>query len=260
MCQLHNDKEIQKIGEKHLGPRQSNKFLDPYINHYAPTLKARLHEIYEKIKTSNLQFDDNRLEVILEFQQIFLSQNYREEYTKILDEIEPNIENYVICHNDIQECNLILETSQKCLDLEAVQLHLIDYEYAGWQPRFMDLANYINETVFDNGFPSGSGVGCFPDNLMTKDEIQLFVEYYVREELAIQQRQIDDNEFQNKVHEYYNKVVKCLKLNLFQWGVLALYILTEDEYLKPGIFNFDAANIRIQTFKQLQKTGIIENF
>ena len=33
------------------------------------------------------------------------------------------------------------------------KLMIIDYEYAGWNPMAMDLANYLNETMLDNSYP-----------------------------------------------------------------------------------------------------------
>lgn len=34
-------------------------------------------------------------------------------------------------------------------------LLIIDYEYAYWNPRAWDLANYFNETMIDNAHPFG---------------------------------------------------------------------------------------------------------
>lgn len=42
-------------------------------------------------------------------------------------------------------------------------------------------------------------------------------------------------------------------LNCFQWGVLALYIMDESDYTKQDIFNYDAASIRIDTYKTIVK-------
>jgi thiamine kinase-like enzyme len=33
------------------------------------------------------------------------------------------------------------------------KLMIIDYEYSGWNPMAMDLANYFNETMLDNSYP-----------------------------------------------------------------------------------------------------------
>jgi thiamine kinase-like enzyme len=60
------------------------------------------------------------------------------------------------------------------------QAYLIDYEFTGWQPRAMDLANYINECLIDNAHPGHpSGIGFFPHNLMTQDEVRYLVKSYL---------------------------------------------------------------------------------
>ena len=56
----------------------------------------------------------------------------------------------------------------------------IDYEFAGWQPRAMDLSGYINECVIDNNCAAKkSGIGCFPLNAMERNEIQYLIERYL---------------------------------------------------------------------------------
>jgi len=35
---------------------------------------------------------------------------------------------------------------------------MIDYEYAGWNPMAMDVANYVNETMLDNSYPGLNGI------------------------------------------------------------------------------------------------------
>ena len=57
---------------------------------------------------------------------------------------------------------------------------LIDYEYAGWNPMAMDLANYINETILDNAYPLDNGITWYLDNCMAKPEIDQMVKEYMR--------------------------------------------------------------------------------
>ena len=45
-------------------------------------------------------------------------------------------------------------------------LMLIDYEYAGWNPMAMDLANYIGETILENAYPLDNGINWYLDNIM----------------------------------------------------------------------------------------------
>ena len=57
---------------------------------------------------------------------------------------------------------------------------IIDYEYAGWNPMAMDLANYINETMLDNNHPGGNGIAWYLDNCMQPKEIEAMVKEYMK--------------------------------------------------------------------------------
>ena len=58
-------------------------------------------------------------------------------------------------------------------------LMIIDYEYAGWNPMGMDLANYINETILENAFPLDNGINWYLDNCMELPEIEKMVKEYM---------------------------------------------------------------------------------
>jgi thiamine kinase-like enzyme len=49
---------------------------------------------------------------------------------------------------------------------------IIDYEYAGWNPMAMDVANYINETMVDNNFLDHNGIVWYSENCMTDIEVE----------------------------------------------------------------------------------------
>ena len=57
---------------------------------------------------------------------------------------------------------------------------IIDYEYGGWNLMAMDLANYINETMFDNAYPSKNGVAWYLDNCMSVEESENMVRTYLK--------------------------------------------------------------------------------
>jgi thiamine kinase-like enzyme len=52
------------------------------------------------------------------------------------------------------------------------ELLVIDYEYAGWNPMAMDLANYLNETMLDNSYPGKNGIAWYTENCMSMAELQ----------------------------------------------------------------------------------------
>ena len=52
------------------------------------------------------------------------------------------------------------------------RLLIIDYEYGGWNPMAMDLANYLNETMLDNSYPCENGITVYLSNSMTDPELR----------------------------------------------------------------------------------------
>lgn len=50
------------------------------------------------------------------------------------------------------------------------KLTLIDFEYGGWNPVGYDLANYLNELVYDNN-KHGQGVVLYTSNFPSNQEI-----------------------------------------------------------------------------------------
>jgi thiamine kinase-like enzyme len=58
-------------------------------------------------------------------------------------------------------------------------LMLIDYEYAGWNPMAMDLANYISETILENAYPLGNGINWYLDNVMQQPELESMIKTYM---------------------------------------------------------------------------------
>lgn len=60
-----------------------------------------------------------------------------------------------------------------------VNLLIIDYEYGGWNPMAMDLANFINETMLDNGYPEKNGIAWYLDNCMSKAEVKQMSKTYL---------------------------------------------------------------------------------
>ena len=91
----------------------------------------------------------------------------------------------MLAHNDAQENNILIHQTGKCanpLDPESLdnrKLMLIDYEYGGWNPMAMDLANYVNETMLDNAYPGKNGVAWYEENCMTIEELEKMAARYL---------------------------------------------------------------------------------
>ena len=58
---------------------------------------------------------------------------------------------------------------------------------------------------------------------------------------------------------FKRQVLDCALLNNFFWGVWALSLLSEEEYLKSGIFNYDFAHSRCDMYSTFLKVIDIEN-
>ena len=56
---------------------------------------------------------------------------------------------------------------------------IIDYEYAGWNPMAMDLANYLNETMLDNAYQEKNGITWYLENCMTRPELESMSKRYM---------------------------------------------------------------------------------
>ncbi|CDW75206.1 choline kinase [Stylonychia lemnae] len=152
LCNLHYDFSLRQIADEHLGKNQEN--IDPkkYIEQYSKQLRDQVLAIKNYLQTH--QPVDNRLEILIQFEEIFLPVDIVERYINTLNQLGESI-SYVLTHNDIQECNILAK------DENNLNFYVIDYEYATFAPRSMDLANYINETVFENTYKCGSGANSY---------------------------------------------------------------------------------------------------
>jgi thiamine kinase-like enzyme len=112
------------------------------------------------------------MEILEDVQSTFLFDGYIDHFEKLIPEIDARFP-YVLSHNDAQENNILMST------LDNKSLMLIDFEYSGWNPMAMDLANYINETMIDNTYPHDNGIKWYPDNCMTKAEVNDMAQVYL---------------------------------------------------------------------------------
>ena len=81
-------------------------------------------------------------------------------------------ENVVFCHNDTNETNILSSLE------DATKILLIDYEYGNWNPRFFDLAIYINEHICENVYSKGTGIAYYMANWPSDGEIEHLVRAY----------------------------------------------------------------------------------
>ena len=115
-------------------------------------------------------------------------------------------------------------------------LMLIDYEYTGWNPMAMDLADYFTETVLENAYPYGNGINWYLDNIMQQSELESMVKTYLAKYFENYMREGLRQKYQNSTklfieREYLNfekQVWDCSLIHSFLWGVWALALLSVD--------------------------------
>ena len=136
------------------------------------------------------------------------------------------------------------------------ELMLIDYEYSGWNPMAMDLANYLNETMLDNAHPEGDGIKPYLANCMEKHELVRMATRYLECYHKHLNSEEDLQVFVNReLPLLINDVYDCASLNNFFWGLWALALLTPEptSCAVDGLMNYAFADARLQMYQQVQK-------
>lgn len=100
----------------------------------------------------------------------FLFDGYREYFKKLV----PRDSEIVLAHNDAQENNILTSLEDN------TKITLIDYEYGGWNPMAMDIANYLNECAIDNAYPKGFGIKYYPENFPSEFERNSLIKSYLK--------------------------------------------------------------------------------
>ena len=154
----------------------------------------------------------------------------------------------VFAHNDGQELNLLIKRSDN------TQLILIDYEYCGWNPMAMDLANYMLECMFDNtAFPEDTGTRLYGSNCMTLPEIESmtttymtrYFEKYMKDDVKVRY----DMDCAKFIKEEYQNLLKdiwaCVKLLNFQGGMWSMSRLDLENCTDPDTWEFSFCECRL---------------
>lgn len=105
-------------------------------------------------------------------EETFLFEGYVQHFEKLIPKSSA-VFPIVLAHNDAQENNILIHQEDNR------RLMLIDYEYGGWNPMAMDLANYVNETMLDNAYPGKNGVAWYEENCMTIEELEKMAARYL---------------------------------------------------------------------------------
>lgn len=180
ICDYDFDKKAQEKIQQ-INPMDKGKlFVHQVIWEWGPRLLGMLDDIRAALKEKAEGSEEmtTRLETVDLIEKNFLFEGSQEYFAKLVPIPEEDQESakfpLVLAHNDAQENNLLMNIADN------EKLLVIDYEYAGWNPMAMDLANYINETMLDNAYPLKNGIAWYLSNCMPDAEARAMSVVYMR--------------------------------------------------------------------------------
>ncbi len=116
----------------------------------------------------------------------------------------------VLCHNDLNVSNLLWEE-------ETGNIHLIDYEYAGWNYRGYDLANLYCEVYMHNATENWPHFKC---ESVTKGWTKKHFRYFCREYIRVYTQQEDVSDADIELLQ--SEVKQFEPLSHLVWGLWGL--------------------------------------
>lgn len=185
----------------------------------------------------------------------FLFEGFYDHFSKLIPQVDEESFPVTFCHNDCLEANFLMNISNNR------ELIIIDYEYGGWNPMAMDIANYLNETMIDNCYPEKNGIEWYLDNILDTQELTkmatAYLSRYYRQHMPAEVKNKlypeEDTFVQGKLQEFISQVYSCALLNNLFWGVWALNLLDTETCAKKGIFNYDFATARVHMFHKVKE-------
>ena len=170
ICDYNFSREAQELVNKHDKLDANNLFFHSVLRKWAPSLISKLDSISKALTDAG---QIGNLKILKALETKFLFEGYKEHFSKMIPEVS-DLFPVVLCHNDVLENNILLHHSDNSKVL------LIDYEYSGWNPMAMDLANWVNETMLDNSYPEKNGIEFYTENIMDNDEIEIMLKTYLK--------------------------------------------------------------------------------
>ena len=155
--EMRNDIFMEAYARK-IGDFNHNQKARERVLKYVPMSKlyvdenidAWLPEVIEKLPQIRAAYSKHPdiLEILEHFEKTFLFEGCQAFYRSLV----PRDSEIVLAHNDAQENNILASLA------DATDVIFIDFEYTGWNPRGMDIANYFSETMLDNAHPLKKGI------------------------------------------------------------------------------------------------------
>lgn len=99
------------------------------VDRWLPKLESKFQRLYDLVKVEEYK------EVMDQVKKAFLRDDIREYIEALKFQMQDNPDTMVVCHNDIQENNILSMRRQSC------ELAIIDYEYSSFGNKEFDIAN-----------------------------------------------------------------------------------------------------------------------
>jgi thiamine kinase-like enzyme len=207
---------------------------------WIPKLRDKFDSLYSSL------IDEANKSTLDQAKKQWLGEDTIEYINALSVEFPTKIEDMVVCHNDIQECNVLSVRD------DASKLAIIDYEYTSLGNREFDLANTLCEFTMDNAYPFYPFIALYIDNCPDQEEFEKLAKLYLKRHW----QGLDDQP--PNCEEYVEKELQSFLTNLYRsmlldgifWGVWSL-LMIEVEKINDKIFNFAFCELRMKLSKHL---------
>lgn len=156
-------------------------------------------------------------------------------------------------HNDILDGNILMNV------FDNRKLLIIDYEYTSWSPMGYDIGKYFNEVMMDHKHPSGTGIVCYLDNMLSYAELakvcKAYLARFYHKHMTAEGKQMYPSQelyVESCLDAFVMRVYKCALLANFQSSLWAMSQLDSENCTKEGLFHYDFLAGRVQMQKRIQ--------
>jgi thiamine kinase-like enzyme len=144
----------------------------------------QIHINYDKKESIIIKYGNKILETLIIDDLLFT--DIKSEWKTINEQIILLNEPLYLCHNDLQQYNLLINKYQK--------LYFIDFEYSGYNTILYEIANLFNEFLFNYDNEKDPYFRYIKENKINEEDKLLFItEYYKKNNKSIDLQYIKKN-------------------------------------------------------------------
>ena len=137
MINCDDEEESNGIRRKKINTKISNNIFDMSLNHLYEKAMKSFTIFAEMFKSTIIKATNNSLWEDFEKMELFMN-NFKFLFMSVF----PKKGNMILNHNDLHRKNLIIEKTNS-------KIFVLDHEYAALNLIGIDIANYLNESIFD---------------------------------------------------------------------------------------------------------------